>query len=244
MNKPKILLIRLLRIPFPEESDLSRTSNPFRVSNRNQRPREATSNALDPQIRVAILRREPPRNSQEIRAEADPFPSNDFINDFISNMTRNRHFIPSALAAPLGGSMSIQQIGPDDHIQINFRRSYISDYTTLRRLLFPMDLRIVFGNIFSRLNQFSITNQQQPRVPTEEAVNGLERVTISESHQTKNSETGKNEYPNCTVCLNDMKISDEAIYMPCRHLFHKDCLLPWLQSNYKCPTCRHELPTS
>jgi E3 ubiquitin-protein ligase RNF115/126 len=31
---------------------------------------------------------------------------------------------------------------------------------------------------------------------------------------------------------------DELVMMPCRHLFHEDCLIPWLKTNRTCPVCR------
>ena len=36
---------------------------------------------------------------------------------------------------------------------------------------------------------------------------------------------------------------DELMMMPCKHLFHLDCLLPWLQTNGTCPVCRVSLAT-
>lgn len=36
---------------------------------------------------------------------------------------------------------------------------------------------------------------------------------------------------------------DELMMMPCKHLFHLDCLLPWLQTNGTCPVCRVSLQT-
>jgi E3 ubiquitin-protein ligase AIP2 len=40
-------------------------------------------------------------------------------------------------------------------------------------------------------------------------------------------------------------VGDEVQIMPCSdgHVFHPDCLAPWLKERNSCPVCRHELPT-
>ncbi|KAG8513441.1 E3 ubiquitin-protein ligase RNF181 [Galemys pyrenaicus] len=41
-----------------------------------------------------------------------------------------------------------------------------------------------------------------------------------------------------------LRLEEEtAIEMPCHHLFHSNCILPWLSKTNSCPLCRHELPT-
>lgn len=32
----------------------------------------------------------------------------------------------------------------------------------------------------------------------------------------------------CAVCKEEFKEDEEAHQIPCKHIFHKDCILPWL----------------
>lgn len=47
----------------------------------------------------------------------------------------------------------------------------------------------------------------------------------------------------CPVCLLEFEAEETVIEMPCHHLFHSNCILPWLSKTNSCPLCRHELPT-
>lgn len=43
----------------------------------------------------------------------------------------------------------------------------------------------------------------------------------------------------CTVCQEDFKPGENARKLACDHYFHEDCLMPWLQVQNTCPSCRN-----
>lgn len=47
----------------------------------------------------------------------------------------------------------------------------------------------------------------------------------------------------CTICLDEWENRQKALELPCGHVFHHDCLLPWLNQSNTCPTCRYPLLT-
>ena len=49
------------------------------------------------------------------------------------------------------------------------------------------------------------------------------------------------EKDNCVICLENYKNGDKVIYLPCLHVFHKDCLLEWFRDHNFCPICKFKM---
>ncbi|KAK2458995.1 RING/U-box superfamily protein [Trifolium repens] len=68
------------------------------------------------------------------------------------------------------------------------------------------------------------------------AVKNLPTVTVDD--ELLNSELNQ-----CAVCQDEFEKGSQVRQMPCKHVYHDDCLLPWLELHNSCPVCRYELPT-
>ncbi|XP_057953133.1 E3 ubiquitin-protein ligase RDUF2 [Malania oleifera] len=94
-----------------------------------------------------------------------------------------------------------------------------------------------FDRLLDQLAQVEINGFGRAENPpaSKAAVESMPTVEIVCNHIVSES--------HCAVCKEPFELGTEAREMPCKHIYHQDCILPWLSLRNSCPVCRHELPT-
>ncbi|KAM8974718.1 E3 ubiquitin-protein ligase RNF181 [Pelodytes ibericus] len=82
---------------------------------------------------------------------------------------------------------------------------------------------------------FSEWDHRLPPPASKKVVRCLPKVTITPEQA--------DAAVKCPVCLLEYEEGETVYRLPCEHLFHSGCILPWLQKTNSCPLCRDELPT-
>jgi len=102
------------------------------------------------------------------------------------------------------------------------------------------------SSIDFRTEQFSLHNQMSgqftyrhhnPVAASLSAVYSSPTILISEEQL----DTGDDEGFLCSICRDRIPIGFPTKQLPCKHLFHGDCIAEWLLLQGTCPLCRHQL---
>jgi len=80
-----------------------------------------------------------------------------------------------------------------------------------------------------------ITNDRLgPPPAARSSIDAMPTIKITNEHLQSDS--------HCAVCKEKFELSSEARKMPCAHIYHSHCIVPWLVQHNSCPVCRVELP--
>lgn len=83
------------------------------------------------------------------------------------------------------------------------------------------------------LEQLSMNDRRGPPPAPRSAIDSMPTIKITQSHLRTDS--------HCPVCKDQFELGTDARIMPCNHIYHSDCIIPWLVQHNSCPVCRHEL---
>ncbi|MBA0558498.1 hypothetical protein Golob_015513 [Gossypium lobatum] len=93
-----------------------------------------------------------------------------------------------------------------------------------------------FDRLLDQLSQLQVNEVGRFEQPpaSKAAIESMPVIRIVGRHIRSDS--------HCAVCKEPFELDSEAREMPCKHIYHSDCIVPWLSIRNSCPVCRHELP--
>mmetsp|Transcript_28973 Transcript_28973/g.46861 ORF Transcript_28973/g.46861 Transcript_28973/m.46861 type:complete len:185 (+) Transcript_28973:785-1339(+) len=89
--------------------------------------------------------------------------------------------------------------------------------------------------MIAQLLQAASARTGGPPPASQTAIQDLDEITVDPKLASKKQL--------CPVCVEELRLHQDVRKMPCKHIFHEDCLLSWLTKHNTCPMCRHELDT-
>jgi hypothetical protein len=57
----------------------------------------------------------------------------------------------------------------------------------------------------------------------------------------KEKEGKEEEEPHCSICLGEYEEGEELACLPCKHIYHEDCVASWCTNHIRCPLCNFDL---
>lgn len=142
-----------------------------------------------------------------------------------------------------GGAATSSTVGENSNVENNgrgFDLYYEDGGGTGLRPLPPSMSEFLLGSglegVLDQLSEMEIQNIGRHENPpaSKAAVEAMPTVEINETHI-------HNELY-CGVCKEQFELGTQVRDMPCNHLYHSECILPWLELRNSCPVCRNEMP--
>ncbi|ONK67488.1 uncharacterized protein A4U43_C05F570 [Asparagus officinalis] len=81
------------------------------------------------------------------------------------------------------------------------------------------------------IEQLTQNDRGGPPPAPQTSIDAMPNVTIGE----RNLRSGDSH---CPICKENFDLGSKAREMPCKHLYHSDCIVPWLEQHNSCPVCR------
>uniref|UniRef100_A0A5B6YTZ6 RING-type E3 ubiquitin transferase n=1 Tax=Davidia involucrata TaxID=16924 RepID=A0A5B6YTZ6_DAVIN len=126
----------------------------------------------------------------------------------------------------------ISNPNPSDHISPNSTQTPLhnSDYI-------DFDDEGLFNSILDRIAHQHHEQHRTTQLPatSRSLISSIPIVEITGSLLKSGSIS-------CSICKDEYAINEKVNQLPCKHIFHHECIVPWLNRSNSCPLCRYKLP--
>ncbi|KAF5731962.1 putative zinc finger protein [Tripterygium wilfordii] len=92
---------------------------------------------------------------------------------------------------------------------------------------------VAFEDMLNEVPELTHNERPGPPPAPASAIEALPTVRITPQHLINET--------SCPVCKEEFEVGGEVRELQCKHLYHSDCIVPWLSIHNTCPVCRFEL---
>ena len=102
------------------------------------------------------------------------------------------------------------------------------------------------NNTFHIRDDFQVVNHQRHRHHISNhhkrfKSKSNKHLNLLNETKINNELLNNNEIKICPICLDNYKIEDKILYLPCFHFYHSKCIKKWLKCSKICPLCKKEI---
>ncbi|WCJ18283.1 RING/U-box superfamily protein [Euphorbia peplus] len=115
-------------------------------------------------------------------------------------------------------------------------RQQYTEFDRLRTRWIPENsnspwITLELGNYANDENAFLARQAEAEARATASAIETLRTVNITRLHMVKDS--------HCPICKEEFEMEGEVKELGCKHFYHSECIIPWLNLKNTCPVCRY-----
>lgn len=97
--------------------------------------------------------------------------------------------------------------------------------------------------VISQLMEAHPTSSSAPGPAAPSTISSLPKRNLTDKDLEGNkkviNKNGEEEMKGeCSVCMDDVGVGEEMVFLPCNHWFHETCASAWLSEHDSCPICR------
>uniref|UniRef100_A0A6J0UMJ3 E3 ubiquitin-protein ligase RNF149 n=1 Tax=Pogona vitticeps TaxID=103695 RepID=A0A6J0UMJ3_9SAUR len=126
---------------------------------------------------------------------------------------------------------------------IGVGKQHVQEYITGQSVVFvaiafiTMMIISLAWLIFFYIQRFLYSGSQFRRQGhREETIKAIGQLSL---HIVKHEDKGLDiDAENCAICIENYKPKDAVRILPCKHVFHRHCIDPWLLEHRTCPMCK------